>query len=77
MGVGSLPTAPGIGSPTTWNNFSSNHPGIVQFCFADGSVRGVLSGEVGGFQSNQSWVTYVYLSGYNDGQAAKVESITN
>ena len=26
-----------------WYQFSSNHPGIVQFCLADGSVRQVAT----------------------------------
>jgi prepilin-type N-terminal cleavage/methylation domain-containing protein len=45
MGVGALPTAYGLPAPQTgtWYQFSSMHPGIVQFCMADGSVHGVLN----------------------------------
>ncbi len=38
MGSGSLPTAWGL-SDAEYYRFSSRHPGIVQFCFVDGSVR--------------------------------------
>lgn len=43
IGFGSTGTAPGFRSPRdcTINQFGSRHPGLVQFCFADGSVRGL------------------------------------
>jgi prepilin-type N-terminal cleavage/methylation domain-containing protein len=48
MGVGTMPTWGGLPrsgmdflSP---EHFSSKHPGIIQFCFADGSVRGLRKG---------------------------------
>lgn len=40
MGVGIQVTAFGI-KTKDWANFSSEHPGIVQFCLADGSVKRV------------------------------------
>ncbi len=33
--------AHGLSQDSTWGQFSSYHPGIVQFCLADGSVREV------------------------------------
>lgn len=40
MGAGALPVAWGLGEHH-WYEFSSMHPGIVQFVFADGSTHGV------------------------------------
>ena len=40
MGCGALPTAWGLGD-REWNQFSSNHTDVVQFCFGDGSVRAI------------------------------------
>ena len=35
----SINNSPGTTFDSHWANFASLHPGIVQFCFADGSVR--------------------------------------
>lgn len=40
MGSGSLPVAWGLQNQD-YNRFSSRHPGVILFCFADGSVRAV------------------------------------
>jgi prepilin-type N-terminal cleavage/methylation domain-containing protein len=37
--TGTLCTAWGLSEESGWYQFSSNHPRIVQFCLADGSVR--------------------------------------
>jgi prepilin-type N-terminal cleavage/methylation domain-containing protein len=37
---GSMPTCSGLGDKI-WHQFSSNHPGIVNFTFADGSIHGL------------------------------------
>jgi len=61
MGVGYLPTAYGLGNPASvWAQFSSNHPNVVQFCLADGSVRAIIK--------SADFNTYVYASGFQDGQ---------
>jgi len=39
FGAGSFPTAWGLTGTPTWYKFGSKHIGIVQFAFADGSVR--------------------------------------
>jgi prepilin-type N-terminal cleavage/methylation domain-containing protein len=44
MGMGGLPVAWGLPEPTGWYTFGSRHSGIVQFAYADGSVRGVRKG---------------------------------
>jgi prepilin-type processing-associated H-X9-DG protein len=38
MGCGALPVYFGLGDGT-WYQFSSLHPGVVPFCYADGSVH--------------------------------------
>jgi hypothetical protein len=38
MGCGSLPTYWGLGDGA-WYQFSSLHPGLVPFCYVDGSVH--------------------------------------
>jgi prepilin-type processing-associated H-X9-DG protein len=40
MGSGTLPVAWGLGG-SDYSQFSSRHPGVVQFCLVDGSVRPV------------------------------------
>ena len=42
-----------------WYAFSSNHPGVVHFCFGDGSVRSLKSG--------MDFSTWVYMTGIQDG----------
>jgi prepilin-type N-terminal cleavage/methylation domain-containing protein/prepilin-type processing-associated H-X9-DG protein len=54
MGIGALPTWGGLPrhgqDPVRPPHFESNHPGVVQFCFADGSVRSLKKGS--------SWIDY-------------------
>jgi hypothetical protein len=54
-----MPTCAGL-DEQTWHQFSSNHPGIVNFIFADGSLHG-LSVEI-------SSETLRALSGIADGE---------
>jgi prepilin-type processing-associated H-X9-DG protein len=46
MGRGMCATARGLHANNNSNDdpFDSMHPGLVQFCFADGSVRGLKKG---------------------------------
>ncbi|HWY87261.1 MAG TPA: DUF1559 domain-containing protein [Gemmataceae bacterium] len=64
IGSGSLPTAWGLpdNSAVDWYQFGSLHPDVVNFCFADGSVRSL--------RCNCDYDTYIYLSGWNDAKAA-------
>ncbi len=75
MGGGVLPSGFGIPTDATsarWSQFSSNHTGVVQFCFGDGSVRVLRSGITAAPDSN----TYIYVSSANDGQATDYSSIS-
>jgi prepilin-type processing-associated H-X9-DG protein len=65
MGAGGLPTAWGLqhkygptGRDVDWFQFSSQHPGIVNFSFADGSVRSIAI--------TVDQTTFVYASGMKD-----------
>jgi len=64
FGAGTMPTAFGLtpynGAPTVdWYQFSSRHMNIVNFAFADGSVRPIT------VSANQNM--FVYASGMTDG----------
>jgi prepilin-type N-terminal cleavage/methylation domain-containing protein/prepilin-type processing-associated H-X9-DG protein len=70
-GCGAMPTNWGLNTPATdsvyktegswgWYMFSSGHSGTVNFCFADGSVRGL--------NKTIDYNTFIYLSGYRDGR---------
>jgi prepilin-type processing-associated H-X9-DG protein len=78
MGAGVLPTGFGIPTDPTdpnavhWPQFSSYHTGVVNFCFADGSVRALRAGLTGG----NDFAIYVYISGYNDGQPTDYSGIS-
>jgi prepilin-type processing-associated H-X9-DG protein len=50
----------GGGTDYTWRMFSSRHTGIVNFAWADGSVRPV--------SKSCDYNTFVYASGINDGK---------
>lgn len=66
MGSGAMPTGWGLDPafsgevfPEGWFQFGSEHPGVVQFVYADGSVRG-LSRTI-------EWETYLRLGAMHDG----------
>ncbi|MDX1947591.1 MAG: DUF1559 domain-containing protein [Pirellulaceae bacterium] len=70
MGSGSLPTAYGINaSPNkpSWSMYSSEHPNIVLFCLADGSVRRVAR------QIDTN--SYLYISGMHDARTANYDNV--
>ena len=75
MGANALPTLWGIkdeyfpmDQPGGWFQFSSEHSGTVQFCFADGSTRGILD------QIDRR--VLIYLSGMKDKQIVNMESVS-
>jgi prepilin-type N-terminal cleavage/methylation domain-containing protein len=65
IGSGVMCTAWGLAENSYWKQFNSNHPGIVQFCMADGSVRTLST------QINQT--TYLYLGAIADGHGVQVD----
>jgi hypothetical protein len=82
MGVGAMPTMGGMKEVNpTWFQYSSNHPGIVQFCFADGSVRGLKHGTTAapGFllqgPYSEDWYVLQQLSGFRDGEMRETTSV--
>src|SRR5262249_18837901 len=52
-----------------WFHFSSHHPGVVQFCFADGSVRSLRHGSTaqGPPSPATDWWIFQELAGRQDG----------
>jgi prepilin-type N-terminal cleavage/methylation domain-containing protein/prepilin-type processing-associated H-X9-DG protein len=61
-----------------WNYFNAMHGGLVQFCFGDGSVRGVRP--AGSTQRNpavNSWWVLQQLGGKADGQARETSEMLN
>ena len=62
-GCGSLATYYGLpeNDSVEWYHFSSYHPGVVNFCFADGSVRPLRRGS-----DNDTFAKY--LAGWHDAQ---------
>jgi len=73
IGVGSVPTAWGLGPTTSsnginqtgWYQFAGKHDGGVQFSMCDGSVR-MISRSVNTQQ-------FIYASGMNDGQVYSID----
>jgi prepilin-type N-terminal cleavage/methylation domain-containing protein len=67
MGSGCLPTWPGLGNPgKSWTQFGSNHAGVVQFCFADGSVHGIN-------KSADYW-SFIHASGHRNPTVVNLEA---
>jgi prepilin-type N-terminal cleavage/methylation domain-containing protein len=64
MGCGLMVTAFGLG-PKDWANFASEHPGVVQFALADGSVRPVAV--------TMNYAAYVSTSAIQDGKVANLD----
>jgi prepilin-type processing-associated H-X9-DG protein len=89
VGVGSLYTVRGLcqGLSCEWRQFSSNHTGLVQFAFADGSVRPLRVGEAGkappppaaaNFLAGSSdWRLFQCLAGYKDNTAVNASALTD
>jgi prepilin-type N-terminal cleavage/methylation domain-containing protein len=77
IGAGALYTYRGLssaGEDAEWRQFSSSHPGIVEFAFADGSVRPLTTGATmylpGANNSpppSNDWLLLQQLAGMKDG----------
>jgi prepilin-type N-terminal cleavage/methylation domain-containing protein/prepilin-type processing-associated H-X9-DG protein len=94
MGIGVLPAwsgLPGDGQdPALPPVFDSKHPGVVQFCFADGSVRSLRKGtswidanngwalaNLWPDQYPAAWSVFQQLAGMRDGAVPEVSSLAN
>jgi prepilin-type N-terminal cleavage/methylation domain-containing protein len=93
MWGGSCPTWSGLrqdGQDNGGTQFNSNHPGIVQFCFADGSVRSLRKGSswidwpnwdlANLWPTNQypaDWWVFQELAGMRDGGMRNRDSLEN
>ena len=73
-----LPTQYGLGQGQKARSlsFSSNHAGVVQFCFCDGSVRALRTGQSATVGSNDWWVLQ-QLAGVRDGYNVDINSMVN
>jgi hypothetical protein len=77
MGAGVASTVYGCGGPNTFyfGQFSSAHTAVVNFCYADGSVHGLIRHDfMVAWRSNRPnavpdpvWVTYQLMGGEHDG----------
>ncbi len=69
------------GADVYWASFSSNHPGIVLFAFADGSVRSLKSTAgttvrpVAGQPTDPDWLAFQRLAGVQDGELAGANAL--
>ena len=85
IGVGAIPTVLGLVSERKtsfdtreWRTFGSKHPGIVQFCFADGSVRGLRKPIIMPTSgTNPAYSAFVFVSGHSDGTTPDLSLISN
>jgi len=82
MGIGALPTFFGLPIiDPEWYQFSSRHTGVVNFCFADGSVRALKPGSSGitplTITLPTDWYVFQQLAGFKDGEVRDASSLTN
>jgi len=93
MGVGNLGVKfglspggganPGNGGNNNWggaNYFGSNHTGIVQFCFGDGSVRSIRASGTGvrnPAPAGNEWWILMAMGGMNDGVVVDTGRLSN
>jgi prepilin-type N-terminal cleavage/methylation domain-containing protein/prepilin-type processing-associated H-X9-DG protein len=86
MGTGAIPSYWGPVQPTSWITWGSNHTGVVQVAYCDGSVRSVNkytnpSGEnndtyTDAFSTNR-WYYTIYASGKADNTVIDYTQFTN
>jgi prepilin-type N-terminal cleavage/methylation domain-containing protein len=77
IGAGSIYTRRGLssaGADAEWRQFSSSHPGIVEFAFGDGSVRPLTVGQTqqlfvagSSVPPSSDWLLLQQLAGMKDG----------
>jgi hypothetical protein len=77
VGGGCLSTYLGLstaGAAAEWRQFSSAHSRIVQFSFADGSVRPLRPGNTT-TPGTTDWYLLQQLAGYKDGRSANTSTL--
>jgi prepilin-type N-terminal cleavage/methylation domain-containing protein len=76
IGAGSLPAAYGTASNanTGYFQFNSKHPGMIQFCMGDGSVRGIRKGIAPG---TDAYNVFIAAAGWHDGAVVDFTAISN
>jgi len=67
ISTGAFVGAWGMIQPTQWYTWGSNHTGIVQFAFCDGSVRGLNKTGPNTDWFAARWYAQQYVSGFQDG----------
>jgi prepilin-type N-terminal cleavage/methylation domain-containing protein/prepilin-type processing-associated H-X9-DG protein len=76
-----MPTTYGIsdkGQLGLFYQFGSNHPGVCQFCFADGSVRSLRPGATTDINTPSSdWILFQLLAGIADGRVLQLDQLVN
>ena len=78
MGVGQMPVVWGISAKPSfeWYQFGSRHPGLVNFCFADGSVKALRVGFYP-WDADQALInSYYALAGHSDGLPVEAAWLT-
>jgi prepilin-type processing-associated H-X9-DG protein len=70
------------GSKCAERSFSSSHPGVVQFAFCDGSVKGVKSAgttqyPTGSIPASAQWTLLQQLAGVQDGAVVDLSLMIN
>lgn len=75
IGAGALPTAWGPLQPSAWYSFGSNHQGLVQFAYCDGSVRAInkIGNSTDWFSTR--WYNNMAVSGMNDNNVVDYGSL--
>ena len=74
MGAGSLPLYWGLPTPAQWYTFGSKHTGMVQFGWADGSVRPIRKG-IGTNAGSSDWYVLQRAGGMNDGEVLDLSQL--
>jgi prepilin-type N-terminal cleavage/methylation domain-containing protein/prepilin-type processing-associated H-X9-DG protein len=76
MGAGALPTGFGLAENDTVDAsmFSSRHTGVVQFCWADGSVRGIRRPAA---PMTDAYNNYIAASGWKDSKQIDLTVLGN
>ena len=82
MTTPAIPTMIGITNNTKSTNtplrFASRHPGVVQFCMADGAVRGLRPGGTTTWNTaTADWWTLQRMAGKSDGQTYDPAALGN